>query len=118
MPSRDVPAWVSQSSGGSADTLARPGRYGAFRSMAALLVVLGGLFGVHVLLRRRGALWTSPDLLSLRVVARKRFGARQELIVVEWEGQRLLLGAGPGFITRLSRMASATKPQGAEEQDS
>jgi len=52
------------------------------------------------------------------VLARKRFGARQELVVVEWEGQRLLLGTGPGYITRLSRMASAPIPQGAKEQDS
>lgn len=115
--SPDVPAWVSQTSGnGPADAPARPGAYGTLRSMAALLVVLGGLFGVHVFLRRRVARWASPETLSLRVVSRKRLGVRQELVVVEWEGQRLLLGAGPGFVTRLSRMASPSSPPEAEAQ--
>jgi flagellar biogenesis protein FliO len=115
--SPDVSAWMSQASGtGTVDAPARTGTYGTLRSMAALLVVLGGLFGVHVFLRRRVVHWTSPATNSLRVVARKRFGVRQELVVVEWEGQRLLLGAGPGFITRLGRIVSTACQPEAEAQ--
>jgi len=55
------------------------------------------------MLRRRVSAWVCPAPDRLRIVSRQRLGARQELLVVEWEGERLLLGVGPAFINPIHR---------------
>ncbi|URQ60882.1 flagellar biosynthetic protein FliO [Pantoea alhagi] len=44
-------------------------------------------------------------------------GQRERLVVVEVDGQRLLLGVTPGAITRLSRLAHPAEAQAAAAPD-
>lgn len=41
---------------------------------------------------------------SISVLATRPLGNRQSLMVVQYEGKRILLGVGPGFISQLSEL--------------
>ena len=72
-------------------------RYGtAFLVLAALI---GG--GYWVYRRRSGAMPVVP-VRTIKVSARRAIGVRSELLVVEIDGQSLLLGVTPGSIQRLA----------------
>jgi flagellar biogenesis protein FliO len=74
----------------------RPVAKHSFRSIFALLVVLGGLFLVNGFIRRSGRLGARIHSGALvRLVSRTRIGARQELVVVHFHGKHLLLGVTP-----------------------
>jgi flagellar biogenesis protein FliO len=64
------------------------------------LLVLGGAFGIWAW-RRRGPTNQATDLPELRILRRTTVGVRSELIVVEMDGQRLLLGVTPNAIQNL-----------------
>ncbi|HAS83242.1 MAG TPA: hypothetical protein DCS43_11370 [Verrucomicrobia bacterium] len=93
------PAWLTSPSADS--PLAPSPQIG--RPVWALVSVLGLLCGAHFLLRRRVSAWVCPAPDRLKIITRQRLGARQELLVVEWEGERLLLGVGPAFINPIHR---------------
>lgn len=96
----DEPAWISQSGGADAVAAKHYG-HAAFRSMGALLLMIGVLMGVHYWLKRRVPAGCPEGGLRLNVKARLRLGVRQELMVVEWEGDQIVLGVGPSFIQAL-----------------
>ena len=63
------------------------------RSLFALLLILGGLLVVRYFVRRGGAVGGRLSANTLvRLVSRVRLGARQELVVVRFGGNHLLLG--------------------------
>lgn len=100
-PAREEePAWISRNAdagGGSAGTY----RGSALRSMGVLLLLIGSLLAVHYWFRRRMATeqaWTGSNL---KVRARLRLGVRQEVVVVDWGEDQLILGVGPTFIRPL-----------------
>ena len=53
----------------------------------------------------------------ITVKSRYSLGQRERLVVVEVDGQRLLLGVTPGAITRLGRLAQPTEPPAAAASD-
>jgi flagellar protein FliO/FliZ len=63
------------------------------------LVLLGGAW---VYVQTRNAKKNAPKKPSLRIAARAGIGVRSELLIVEVEGQRLLLGVTPGSVQRLA----------------
>jgi flagellar biogenesis protein FliO len=79
-------------------------RGSALRSMGAMLLIIGVLLGFHYWFRRRlnlrGPLAGGADV---KIVSRMRLNPRQELVIVEWEGEQLMLGVGATFIHRLHR---------------
>lgn len=108
------PAWMNRTERpevGSSDY-----RRSALRSMGAMIFVVGGLLIVHYWLRRK-MLGNQPILRSnrLKVQSRLRLGPRQEVVVVEWEGEQVLLGVGPTFIQPLHRRVGAAQPGDFEE---
>lgn len=92
------PDWMKVARSGETGKRPVKGGHSAWRSTGALLVVLGGLMAAQVYLRRRAARPTVTGETRLNIVSRLRVGARQELIVVDWEGDRFILGVGPSFI--------------------
>ena len=98
--SSNGPAWLSR---GNAPVPAAPGNYqrATFRSMGALLLLIGALAGVNYWLRRRGFAGQPVPGSGLHVRARLKLGVRQEVVVVEWGGDQLVLGVGPSFIQPL-----------------
>ena len=113
--SSNGPAWLSH---GNAPVSASPGNYqrATFRSMGALLLLIGALAGVNYVLRRRGFAGQPVSGSDLRVKARLKLGVRQEVVVVEWEGDQLVLGVGPSFIQPLyTRRGAGATPVEKEE---
>jgi len=72
-----------------------------FRSLGALVLLIGALLAVNHWLRRRFVAGQPLAEASLKVRARLRLGVRQEVVVVEWGGDQLVLGVGPTFIQPL-----------------
>ena len=99
-PARDEPAWMAQAAN---STAASSGHYqrATFRSLGALLLLIGALLAVNHWLRRRFVAGQPLTEASLKVSARLRLGVRQEVVVVEWGGDQLVLGVGPTFIQPL-----------------
>lgn len=71
-----------------------------FKLAAMCAIAAGGYF----LWKRRRALVPSPETARLDVVRRVSIGVRSELLVVDVEGRRLLLGVTPAGISRLSTL--------------
>ena len=69
--------------------------------MGALLLLIGALAGANFWLRRRGFAGQPLNGTGLRVRARLKLGVRQEVVVVEWGADQLVLGVGPSFIQPL-----------------
>ncbi|MBN6150075.1 flagellar biosynthetic protein FliO [Xanthomonas sp. AmX2] len=77
-----------------------PGLIGAF---FALLLVLGLIVGLAWLLKRMpGSGFRPAD--GLRVVASLSVGAKERVVVVDVNGEQLLLGVSPGGISALHRL--------------
>jgi len=97
-PGDKEPAWMARSVAES-----RPGRAdqdyrkATWRSMGVLALLVGVLVGVQHLIRKRLPTYARPTA-ALRIVGRLRLGARQEVVLVEWEGEQLALGVGASFI--------------------
>ncbi|UQY44195.1 flagellar biosynthetic protein FliO [Mixta hanseatica] len=54
---------------------------------------------------------------SIKVESSYSLGQRERLVVVEVDGQRLLLGVTPGAISRLGRLSQPTETQSAAASD-
>lgn len=95
---RPEPAWLTRRADDTAPRRADPSHgFAAWRSMGALLLVVGALVGAHYFLRRREPSWTRPST-PIKVVGRMRLGFRQDLIIVEWDNEQLALAVGSSFI--------------------
>ena len=80
------------------------GRRAAIRSVFSLAVILVGLGGLHYAVRRRALKgWTPGGPWAPRILSRRRLGARQELVTVQWHGRELLLGVTAGAMSVLDR---------------
>ncbi len=64
------------------------------------LIVAGGAY----LFRKRGLFKAPVRTHTMTIVARTAIGVRSELLLVEVDGQKLLLGVTPGSISRLAVM--------------
>ena len=91
---RDVPEWLSRTDHPGASS---PSHYrsATLRSLGALLLLIGALAAVNRWLRHRPIAGQPMTEASLRVQARLRLGVRQEVVVVEWGGDQMVLGVGP-----------------------
>lgn len=97
-PDKPEPAWLTGTVNEAAPRQPEPARESAtWRSMGALLLVVGVLIGAHYFLRRREPAWTRPSQ-PLKVVGRMRLGFRQDLVIVEWDGEHMALAVGSSFI--------------------
>ncbi len=105
------PAWMSRVGGPEAVASRHYGR-AAFRSMGALLLMIGALMGVNYWLKRRAPAGKPEAGECLRVRSRLRLGVRQELLVVDWEGDQIVLGIGPSFIQTLHVRRGVAEPAG------
>lgn len=73
----------------------------------ALALVILLIFACAWLARRCGVAGRlRADGTQIAVKARYSLGQRERLVVVEVDGERLLLGVTPGAITRLGRLAT------------
>ena len=99
---REEPEWLAKTQGGgqAAETVSH--RRSAMRSIGSLLLMIGLMLGANYWLRRRMTVQrTAGGGQTLKVKARLRVGMRQEVVVVEWEGEEIVLGVGPTFIQPL-----------------
>lgn len=115
--SAEIPSWIQQSSGDGAARREPFSMGGMGRSMAALVLVLGGLSGAHYFLRKRVSAWACPVSAQLKILTRCRLGARQELVVVDWGGERFMLGVSPSGIRRLHTRTEPASPAVESMQD-
>ncbi len=88
--------------------LEEPASSGGWWYKILLIGALGA--GGWWLVRRGKKLRTEEPACSLRVVTRLSVGAKSEIVLVELEDQRLLLGVTPGSICRLEQLAPAQHP--------
>jgi flagellar biogenesis protein FliO len=84
------------------------GGFGIGMKLAAVAAVFGGAF---LLFKRRNGGLSSKRSSSIgpRIVSRTSVGMRNELMVVEVEGQRLLIGVTPSAMSTLSVLVDETK---------
>ena len=74
------------------------GGFGIGMKLAAIAAVFGGAF---LLFKRKNGGFASPRSVGVgpRIVSRTAVGMRNELLVVEVEGQRLLIGVTPAAMS-------------------
>lgn len=98
--SSNEPAWLSHAENSEATSAGQYQR-ATFRSMGVLLLLIGAMLAINYGLRRRFVARQPLAGSSLKVHARLRLGVRQEVVVVEWGGDQMVLGVGPSFIQPL-----------------
>jgi flagellar biogenesis protein FliO len=117
-PSGD-PDWLGKGSAGEERKTAPSTRGAALRSMGTLFVFVVALWVLQQWLRRRMATGAAgAPASSLEIRARLRLGVRQEVVVVRWGEDELVLGIGPTFIQRLHvrpGVAPVAEEAGSEE---
>ncbi|MBI4952589.1 MAG: flagellar biosynthetic protein FliO [Myxococcales bacterium] len=75
---------------------------------ATLLAIAGGAaFWVY---KRRGKAMAGKEVEKLRIVGRASIGVRSELVMIEADGQRILLAVTPGKVRRLARFETDGAP--------
>lgn len=74
------------------------------RLSLSLLLVVGLILGAAWIARRSG--WLRSKTQSIRIVANQSVGTRSQLIIVEIENERLLLGVTPQQIQLLHKLPS------------
>jgi flagellar biogenesis protein FliO len=92
------------------------GGFGVGMKLAAVAAVFGGAF---LLFKRKNggfAAKTRTPGTNARIVSRTAVGMRNELLVVEVEGQRLLIGVTPAAMSTLSVLAEEPKEMLEEPQ--
>lgn len=82
--------------------------YGALASICtSLLVILGGLFGAAVLIRRlRATPWgqRSAAASPITILASRVIGHQASLVIAEAQGQRFLIGISRTGIAAIGRL--------------
>ncbi|HET9369349.1 MAG TPA: flagellar biosynthetic protein FliO [Vicinamibacterales bacterium] len=76
-----------------------------WRTVGALVVVLGLLFGLAYLFKK--GLLTRRHVRGLSVEGALALGDRRSLVIVTVEGRRLLLGLGPGHVSLVTELQAA-----------
>lgn len=116
---REEPEWLSKTGGGGQPAKTASYRRSTLRSIGSLLLLIGLMLGANHWLRRRMAVQrASGNVQGPKLKARLRVGMRQEVVVVEWEGEELVLGVGPTFIQRLHvRKATGSEPAALAEME-
>jgi len=69
-------------------------------ALMALALVIGLIFGLAWLLRRLPGTGLRPDE-GIRVIAGASLGSKERAVVIEVNGQQLLLGVTPGAVSLL-----------------
>jgi flagellar protein FliO/FliZ len=82
--------------------------------LAALAAGVGAAFWLY---RRRGGGRSAGPRRTITISARQAIGVRSELIVVEIDGQGMLLGVTPGAIQRLALLPAAEEEEAVTERD-
>ncbi len=82
-----------------------PGIEGLGRTLAALALILGLILGGGWLLKRLGAARPGAGGL-VKVLGGASLGGRERVVVVEVEGERLVLGVSPGRVQALHVLKS------------
>jgi flagellar protein FliO/FliZ len=72
-----------------------------YKLLACGFIVTGALW----LYRRRAILKPSAERHSMKILGRTPVGVRSELLIVNVDGQKILLGVTPGSIQRLANLA-------------
>jgi len=86
-----------------------PSAPGMFGAVFALLMVLGLIVGLGWLLKRMpGSSFRSAE--GLKIVANLPLGAKERVVVVEVNGQQLLLGVTAGGINTLHQLPEPLPP--------
>jgi len=77
--------------------------YSPWRSIGALVFVLGALFGVNLYLRKRGGFGVAGKKdRKIQILDKVGVDSRRFIILVEVEGSRFLVGVGPDGMRSLT----------------
>jgi flagellar protein FliO/FliZ len=79
-----------------------------YKALAAVAVVAGAFFWVK---KKHGAQTKADDAVSIRVLGRATIGMRSEIVIVEADGTRLLLGTTPSAIQTLAVLDAAPEAE-------
>ncbi len=98
---------------GSSDDEAREYSYWRVLMIGAILSGGAALFAYQLIRRGRIKLPMGSSESGLRLNETRMLGNKQFLVVVEYGGQKMLLGVGPGFIEHLCYLDSSLSEDGA-----
>lgn len=82
---------------------------GVMNMLLGLLVVIALILGLAWLMRKYGRLPMSQQA-DMKVLGGLSLGTREKALLVQVEGQRLLLGVSPGRVTTLHVLDHAQAP--------
>ena len=103
------------SSTANVETLAsRPSYLGPVLQMLVVLIIMVAILFVAARLLRRLPAFQPPVGEHMRVVERLPLGPKHQLMLVEVEGRRLLLGASEGSINHLAELDPVIDQQDTE----
>lgn len=95
-----LPLWLclAAPAAAAAPEVLSPARIG--QTLAVLAAVVAAIFGLAYLARRVPGLTSRPGG-ALKLIDALSIGARERILLIEVDGQRLVLGVSPGRIERL-----------------
>lgn len=88
---------------------------GVLNMLLGLLVVIALILGLAWVMRKYGRLPMSNQV-DMKVLGGLSLGSREKAVLVQVEGQRLLLGVSPGRVATLHVLDSADENPGFEKQ--
>ncbi|MEC9248266.1 MAG: flagellar biosynthetic protein FliO [Pseudomonadota bacterium] len=83
--------------------------------LLSFLLVIGLLLATLFLLKRFGPLLSRKDGRNIRVIESCELGSRQRIVLVDVNGEKLLLGIGQDQVTLLFRLPNARGPSDSTE---
>ncbi|MBN2703267.1 MAG: flagellar biosynthetic protein FliO [Pontiellaceae bacterium] len=82
-----------------------------FRMLFSLVLVLGGMVGAYVWLKRRGGVMPGSSERRMRVVERLSLDTRRSILLVKIDDEEILVGVGNDTVTPIKTL----KPRSDDE---
>lgn len=81
----------------------------------ALVLVLGAVFAAAWLMRRVRGFGGAKDGNAITVVAERAVGPRERVVLLQIDGERVLVGVASGSVRKLHALRGATAPGAVDE---
>lgn len=80
-----------------------------FRMLVSLILVLGGMIGVYIWLKRRGGIMPGSGERRMRVVERLSLDTRRSILLVRVDDEEILVGVGNDTVTLIKTLGSRSE---------
>lgn len=79
-----------------------------FRVLFSLVLVLGGMIGAYIWLKRRGGIMPGSNERRMRVIERLSVDTRRSILLIKVDDEEILVGVGNDTVTPIKTLKPRT----------